>query len=112
MIPFLLVTLLVCGSGELFCPMEGSAAGSHHSESNPQQLPPAPFNSSGDCPDQLKSSEEQSRDLAYGILPIVAFTQLADIFEANFSYALLSTLSVPRFSSYPLLFLLFSVFLN
>lgn len=112
MIPFLLVTFLVCGSGGLFCPMEGSAAEPHHSESDSHQLPSTPIDSSDGCLDQLKSTEEQSRDLTDGTLPMAAFTLLADIFESTVSHNYLSTSSSPRSSTYPLLFLLFSVFLN
>lgn len=111
MIPFFLVAFLVCGSGGLFCSMEESAAGTHHSQSSSQQSP-MPFNSSADCQDQLKSSEEKSRDLVDGVLPISVFTKSTNIFESTFSHYYLSTSSSPRSSTYPLLFLLFSVFLN
>lgn len=111
MMPFLLVTFLVCGSGGLFCPMEGSAAGQHHPDSDSHQLP-TPINSSADCPDQLKTSEEKSRDLTDGVLPVAVFTQSADNFKSTFFHYYASASSSPRSSTYPPLFLLFSVFLN
>jgi len=110
-IPLLLVAILMCGGGGFFCPMAASAAGTHHSQSDSHKLPATPFNSSGDCPDQFKSTEETYKNLTYGVFPITEFMGLADIVESAFSHYLFTS-PVPQTSSYPLLFLLFSVFLN
>jgi hypothetical protein len=112
MVPFLRVAFLVCGSGGLFCPMEGSAAGPHHTESDSHKLPSTPLNSSADCLDQLKGSEEKSRDLTDGVWPVAEFSKSVDIFESTFPPYYLSSSSSTRSSTYPPLFLLFSVFLN
>ena len=111
LVPFLLLTFLVCGSGGLFCPMAESAAGTPHGQAHSHQVPSTPFHPSEDCLDQFKSSEEQSRDLPYGVLPVAEGSQFAIIVDTSFSYYLL-TRSAPRSSSYPLLFLLFSAILN
>lgn len=110
LVPFLLFTLLVCGSGSLFCPMVESEAATHHSQSHSNQVPSAPIHPSGKCPDQFKNAEELSKDLAYGVLPVAEFSELTDIFTSAASHYL-SQHYVPQ-SSYPLLFLLLSVFLN
>lgn len=109
-VPFLLVAFLVCGSG-LFCPMTESPAGTHHSPSKSHQLPPTPINSSDDCLDQFKNAEIQSKDLTYDVFSLLQFKGLDNIFESPFSNYLFTSIA-PQTSSYPLLFLLFSVFLN
>ena len=109
-VPFLLVAFLACGGGSFFCPM-GTEAAPHHSQENSHPSPGTPLNSSEDCPDQLKSSEELSKNLTYGVS---AFTEVAvsiDIFKSPFSEYFFAS-AVPTSSTYPLLFLLFSVFLN
>jgi hypothetical protein len=111
LVPFLLFTFLVCGSGSLFCPMAESEAGTHHSQSNSHQVPSTPIHSSGDCPDQFKNAEELSKGLTYGVLPVAELSEFTDIFTSAISHYL-SINSAAQSSTYPLLFLLFSVFLN
>ena len=107
---FLLVAFLACGGGGLFCPM-ATATPLHHSQEHSHQSPATPLNSSEDCPDQFKNSEERSRDLTYSVLPHTEITELADLYKSTYSKYFFAS-SVPQTSSYPLLFLLFSVFLN
>lgn len=78
-----------------------SQTASHHSTSIPH----------GECPDQLKSSEEQSKELTFALLPIVGLTGFADIFNPNFLTPLFYEAPLKPSSHLPL-FLLFSVFLN
>jgi len=111
MIPFLLVAFLACGIGGFFCPMAAEAA-SHHSEENSHPAPVTPSHSSGDCQEQINpSSEEPTRDLTFSVLPYTELGEFADIFKSPFSEYFFAS-AVPSSSAYPLLFLLFSVFLN
>lgn len=107
-VPFLLFAFLVCGVGGLYCPMPATGADTSHSQ-------PASHHSTsishGECPDQLKSSEGQSKELNVTLLPIAGLTGLADIFNPNFLTPLFYEAPFKPFS-YPPLFLLFSVFRN
>jgi len=109
-VPFLLVALLTCGGGGLFCPMDTKAA-PHHSQGNSHPSPGTPSDSSGDCPDQLKSSETPLRNLTHGAWAFTEASESTDIFKSPFSEYFFGS-SVPSSSTYPPLFLLFSVFLN
>jgi len=110
-VAFLVLALLLCGGGGFFCPMDTEAA-PHHSQENSHPSPSTSSNSSGDCPDQIKtSSEEPSRDLTYSAWAFTEVRASTDIFKSTFSEYFFAR-SAPSSSAYPLLFLLFSVFLN
>lgn len=109
-VPFLLLAFLVCGAGGLFCPMQASATDTHHTQ-------PASHHSSsqatGDCPEQLTSSTGsfENNDGPFENLSVAAYTWLHDI--PNFSVSqFFGNHTNPQSNTYPLLFLLFSVFLN
>ncbi|GEM_PF-3802019 len=108
-VPFLLIAFLTCGGGGLFCPMATEAA-PHHSQGTSLPSPATPSNNS-DCPDQLKSSEAPSRDLTDGAWAFVQVVESANILKSPFSEYFFAR-STPSSSTYPPLFLLFSVFLN
>ena len=110
-VPFFIVVFLSCGVGGFFCPMIANAA-SHPSHEASHSSPGIPSHSSGDCQDQIKtSSEEPTRDLTYSVLPYTDLGEFTDIFKSGFSEYLFAS-AVHSSSSYPLLFVLFSVFLN
>ena len=109
-IPLVLLAFVVCGVGGLYCPMPASASDSQHS-SGPLHHSSSPFSS--DCPDSLINSSnlfefDESFDWS---------DSGASHFEANLaqdvcvSRFLRNDLAPPS-NSYPLLYLLFAVFLN
>lgn len=109
-IPALVVVFLICGMGSLFCPMPSFAGETSHSQ-------PASHHSTshdGNCPDQLKSSEEESRPFSFDILDFVELEKLGtgpDLFKLSLSKVFIQEGSLKP-SSYPPLFLLFSSLLN
>ncbi|MEO8326840.1 MAG: hypothetical protein ABI618_13380 [Nitrospirota bacterium] len=87
--------------------MAPSAAASHSSQ------PASPHSASDhakECPEQLSSSSEQLKELTAVALP-VSYSHVFDLFFQTSSQKSLFTLTTPS-SSYPLLFLRFSVLLN
>lgn len=104
---FLLLTFLVCMLGGMFCPMSSAAAEgqssnlpSHHSSPFPQEK----------CPDQLKASSEFSQEL---VSPLMAHTEGPCLDSPiQVTTPTWRMASVPSSSSYPLLYLRFSVLLN
>lgn len=107
---FSLFTLLVCGVGGLFCPMPASATDTQHSQ-------PTPHHSSsqkGDCPDQFKNAENESKPLPVNLLQVELLESLdiwSDVFPSRLFQSFFKARALTP-SSYPLLFLRFSAFLN
>jgi hypothetical protein len=107
-IPLLLaLILLVCTVGGMFCPMPSSAADVHsahqpfnHSSSFPQD----------NCPDLLKESAEIGIEVGSSLVANTPFNVLDPFLQTSFRKVYLT--SEPLCTSYPLLFLLFSVLLN
>jgi hypothetical protein len=110
-VPFVIFAFVVCGVGGLYCPMPASATDTHHSQqtshhSSSSQIP-------GECPEQLTSSAGifENDNASFGVLYLTSFTWLHDI--PNFGVLqFFGNHKTPQSTSYPLLFLLFSVFLN
>lgn len=87
--------------------MSASAAVNHA----PQPATPhSPSDHNRECPEQLSSSSEQFKELTAVALP-VTHSQVLDLFTYAPSRKYLFTHPSPS-SSYPLLFLRFSVLLN
>ena len=110
-VPFLIFTFLVCGVGALFCPMPASATDAHHSQ--PASHHSSSSQTTGEWPDQLTSSAGsfETDDVPCGVLSIATFTWLHDIPNSSV-LKFLGNDNTPNSTTYPLLFLLFSVFLN
>lgn len=107
-IPILLiVSFVLCGIAGAYCPMSSSAAAS---DSSQPASPHAPSDHKRDCPEQLNSSNEQVKKLTALVLP-VSHSPVRDLFTQATSGNFLFVRTTPS-SSYPLLFLLFSVLLN
>jgi len=87
--------------------MSSSAAASHASQ---PAAPHSPSDHSRECPKQLSSSSEQLKELTPVALP-VTHSHVLDLFTNATSQKSLFTRTTPS-SSYPLLFLRFSVLLN
>jgi hypothetical protein len=109
-IPVFVLVFLVCGMGSLFCPMPSFAGEAPHS----QPVSHHPTSHDGNCPDQLKNSEEESRPFSFDILDFVELEKLGsgpDLFKLSLSKVFIQEGSLTP-SSYPPLFLLFSSLLN
>jgi hypothetical protein len=108
LVPILLiVSFVICGIAGAYCPMSSSAAASHSSQ---PASPHAPSDHSRECPDQLNSSSEKLKEVTAVALPVI-YSHVLDGFTHAPSQKFLLTGTTPS-SSYPLLFLLFSVLLN
>lgn len=108
LLPLLLIaSFVICGSASAYCPMSSSAAASHSSQSS---SPHVPSNHGKECPDQLNSSSEKLKEVTAFALPVI-YSHVLDEFTHAHSQKFLLTGTTPS-SSYPLLFLLFSVLLN
>jgi hypothetical protein len=101
--PFLVFAFFVCGVSGLFCPMPASAidtpysqSASHHSSSSQTTTSAGAF---------------ENDDVSFGVLSLTNFTWLHDIPNSGF-LNFLGNDNTPQSTTYPLLFLLFSVFLN
>jgi hypothetical protein len=103
----LIVSFVICGSAGAYCPMSSSAAASHSSQSS---SPHVPSNHDKECPDQLNSSSEKLKEVTAFALPVIYYHVLDEFTHAH-SQKFLLTRTTPS-SSYPLLFLRFSVLLN
>jgi hypothetical protein len=102
-----IVSFVLCGVAGAYCPMASSAAASHSSQ---PASPLTPSDHRSECPEQLSTANEQLKELTPVALPVTHFHFL-DLFTNASSQKFLfarTTLS----SSYPLLFLRFSVLLN
>jgi hypothetical protein len=108
LVPILLiVSFVICGIAGAYCPMSSSAAANHSSQ---PASPHAPSDHSRECPDQLNSSSEKLKEVTAVALPVI-YSHVLDGFTHAPSQKFLLTRTTPS-SSYPLLFLLFSVLLN
>lgn len=103
----LLISFVLCGTMGMFCPMLTTAGETPH----PQPASQHSTSNHGDCPDQIKSSEEPSRYLTYDVVAYSKISELAAIYKSALSQYFYPN-SFSFSSSYPLLFLLFGVFLN
>ena len=108
LIPLLLiVSFVICGIAGAYCPMASSAGASHSSQ---PASPHAPSDHSKPCPEQLSNANEQLKELTAVALPVTHFHML-DLFTLASTQKFLFARTTPS-SSYPLLFLRFSVLLN
>lgn len=107
---FVLIAFLVCGAMGVGCPMPASATDTHHSQ-------PAPNHSSsqnGDCPDQFKNSEKESKPLPVVLFQVDALENFGgwpDSFQSRIFQSFFKASALTP-SSYPPPFLRFSVLLN
>lgn len=110
-VPFLLLAFLVCGVGGMSCPMPASATDTHHSQQTSHHS--SSSQATGDCPEQLISSTGsfENNDGPFEVLSVAAFSWLHNIPDSG-DVKFLGNHTTPQSSTYPLLFLLFSVFLN
>ena len=107
---FVLLAFLGCGVMGIFCPMASSGTEPSHS----QPLSHHSSSNNGDCPEQLKSSEENSKRVPKVLLPILGpgtLGSLTDHFIPRLLKSFFKEVTVTP-STYPPPFLLFSVFLN
>lgn len=108
LLPILLIaSFVLCGIAGAYCPMAPSAAASHSSQ---PASPHSPSDHGRECPEQLSSSSEQLKELTTVALP-VPYSHVLDLFTHATSQKFLGSRTTPS-SSYPLLFLRFSVLLN
>jgi hypothetical protein len=110
-VPFVILAFVVCGGGGLYCPMPASATDTQHSQQTSHHS--SSSQTTGDCPDQLTTSAEnfENEDASFEVLSVAAFTWLNDIPSFGL-FTFLGIERTPHSTTYPLLFLLFSVFLN
>lgn len=110
-VPFLLLAFLVCGVGGMFCPMPAAATDTHHSQQTSHHS--SSSQATGDCPEQLTSSTGsfENNNGPLEVLSGAAFTWLHDILNSSASQ-FFGNHTTSQSSTTPLLFLLFSVFLN
>jgi len=109
--PIFILAFVVCGAGGVYCPMPASATDTHHSQ--PTSHHSSSSQTTGDCPDQLLTSSGvfEKDDVPVSVLSVAATTWLHDI--SNFGpFKYLGNDRTSNSTTYPLLFLLFSVFLN
>jgi len=107
----ILFAFVVCGVGGLYCPMPASAIDTHHSQQTSHHS--SSSQTTGDCPEQLTTSAEifENDDVSVGFVSAAPVSWLHDI--PSFSlFKFLGNERTPHSTTYPLLFLLFSVFLN
>ena len=109
LVPFLLLTFLVCGIAGVFCPMPSSATGGYLSQSSSH--PSSPEHHSGDCPEQLSSSVNDLKKLDCTALVPNDSSALSDILRPISREFVTRQEMVETKPSNTPLFLLFSVFL-
>ncbi len=110
-IPFVIFAFMVCGVGGLFCPMPASATDTNHAQHTSHHS--SSSQTTGDCPDQLTTSAGpfENDDVSVEVLSVANFTWLHDVPNSGV-LQYFGNHKTPQSTSYPLLFLLFSVFLN
>ncbi len=109
-ISILIFVFIICGMAGVFCPMPSTASETEHSQPTSHHS----TSNNGDCPDQLKSSEEESRPLSFAILHVVELENLGsctDLFKSSLP-KIFTKEGWLKPSSYPPPFLLFSSLLN
>ena len=107
----ILFAFVVCGVGGLYCPMPASAIDTHHSQQTSHHS--SSSQTTGDCPEQLTTSAEifENDDVSVGFVSAAPVSWLHDIPSFGL-FKFLGIERTPHSTTYPLLFLLFSVFLN
>jgi hypothetical protein len=110
-VPFLVLAFFVCGVSGFFCPMPASATDTPHSQSASHHS--SSSQTTGECIDQLTTSAEifQNDDVSVGFVSAAPVSWLHDIPSFGL-FKFLGNERTPHSTTYPLLFLLFSVFLN
>jgi hypothetical protein len=110
-VPFLVFTFFICGVSGLFCPMPASATDTSHSQSASHHS--SSSQTTGECPEQLTTAAGifEKNDVGVGVVSVAAVTWLHDILSFDL-FKFLGIERTPHSTTYPLLFLLFSVFLN
>jgi len=91
--------------------MQASATGAHHAQ--PASHHSSSSQTTGGCPEQLTSSAGsfENYDGPFEVLSVTAFTWLHNIPNSG-ALQFFGNDKTPNSTTYPLLFLLFSVFLN
>lgn len=108
LLPILLIaSFVICGIAGAYCPMSSSAAAGHSSQ---PASPHSPSDHSKECPEQLSTANEQLKEFTPVALPVTHF-HIPDLFTNAPTQKFLFTRTTLS-SSYPLLFLRFSVLLN
>jgi hypothetical protein len=110
-VPVILFAFVFCVAVGLFCPMPASATDTSHSQSASHHS--SSSQTTGECPEQQTSSAGmfEKNDASVGVVSAAAVTWLNDIPSFDL-FKFLGNERAPRSTTYPLLFLLFSVFLN
>ena len=110
-VPLILFAFVICGVGGVYCPMSAAASDASHSQSTSHHS--SPSQSTSECPELLTTSAEnfEKDDVSISVLAIGTVNGLQDIPGFGL-FKFLSQERTPRATTYPLLFLLFSVFLN
>jgi len=111
-VPLILLAFVICGVGGVYCPMPAAASDGHHPQ--PTSHHSSSSQSTGECPELLTTSAEnfeKDDDVSVGGLAVATVTWLQDIPGFGL-FKFLSQERTPHATTYPLLFLLFSVFLN
>ncbi len=104
----ILLTFLLCSGWSLFCPMAYASGGAvpHHSASHSN-----PLESDAGCPELAVASTAPFGDVKQVILPSIGLGVTSQHWGTPVFASILPDRRPPS-SHYPLLFLLFSVFLN
>lgn len=110
-VPIVIFAFVVCGMGGLYCPMPASATDAHHSQQASHHS--SSSQTTGECPEQLTTSAEifENDDVSVSVLSVATVTWLHNIPSFRL-FKFLGNDRTPNPTSYPLLFLFFSVFLN
>ena len=106
-IPFLVFVFLMCGTAGLFCPMPASAIDTHHPHPTSHHSSADP---NGECPEQLSNSSKPLNELNLAPCPFTHFHLFDPLPQPSIQPLWLT--HAFQSSSYPLLFLRFSVLLN
>ena len=82
-VPFLILALVLCGVGGMYCPMPVSATDAHHSQAASHHS--SSSDTTGECPDQLISSvgSLETDDISVGVFSVAAHLWLHDIQQAR-----------------------------
>ena len=110
-VPYLVFIFFVCGVSGLFCSMPAAATDTSHSQSASHHT--SSSQTPGNCPDQLTTSAEifENDDVSVGVISVAPVSWLPNIPHFG-PFKFLGHDRTPNSTTYPLLFLLFSVFLN
>jgi hypothetical protein len=111
-VPLVIFAFVVCGVGSMYCPMPASAADTHH-HSQPSSHHSSSSQTTGECPEQLTTSAGtfENDDVSVEVLSVATVSWLHDIPRFGL-FKFLGNERTPHSTTHPLLFILFSVFLN